>query len=149
MDFWQAVTSSIRHIHPLLTDFPAAFLPLSVVLNLVSGRWPKMRQVAWVTMIVGTIGALLAYLSGDATAESLSSQLRTLVQPHQLMATLTTIFFLGLTIWQWRAMRNHKDVMGTVPFIVLSIIGFILLLITGMYGGSLVFDHGVGVSTPS
>jgi hypothetical protein len=46
MDFWTAVTSTIRHIHPLITDFPAAFLPLSVVLNLLSRKWPNLRQSA-------------------------------------------------------------------------------------------------------
>jgi uncharacterized membrane protein len=31
-------------------------------------------------------------------------------------------------------------------FIILSIVGMICLIITGMFGGSMVFDHGVGVN---
>lgn len=146
MNFWLAVTSSIRHIHPLLTDFPAAFLPISVVLNLASRRWSNLRQVAWITMLIGTAGAILAFITGDAIAEQLPTALRALVQPHQILAILTTLFFLGLSIWQWRAQRNHQDVMGSLAFQILSVVGLILLIITGMYGGSLVFDHGVGVN---
>jgi uncharacterized membrane protein len=145
MDFLQAVTSTVRHIHPLLTDFPAAFLPISVVLNLLTRRWPNLRQPAWITMIIGTAGAILAAITGDATAEMLADPQRALVQPHQIFAILTTLFFLGLTIWQWRAKRKNKDVMNSTAFKVLSVIGMLLLIITGMYGGSLVFDHGVGV----
>jgi uncharacterized membrane protein len=36
--------------------------------------------------------------------------------------------------------------MGTVPFLALSVIGLIFLIITGMFGGSMVFDQGIGVS---
>lgn len=53
-------------MHPLLTDFPAAFLPISVVLNLLSRRWSNFRQPAWITMIIGTVGAILAAITGDA-----------------------------------------------------------------------------------
>ncbi len=145
MDFLQAVTSTVRHMHPLLTDFPAAFLPISVVLNLLSRRWSNFRQPAWITMIIGTVGAILAAITGDATAEMLADPQRALVQPHQIFAILTTIFFLGLTIWQWQAKRKNKDVMDSTAFKVLSVIGMVLLIVTGMFGGSLVFDHGVGV----
>jgi len=98
VSFWQAITSSIRHIHPLLTDFPAALLPVGVVLNLLSLRWPKLRQAAWITMIVGTVGAILAFITGDATAEVLPASVQTLVRPHQILAIFTTLFFTGLAI---------------------------------------------------
>lgn len=145
MNFWDAVTSTIRHIHPLLTDFPAAFLPISVVLNLLSLRRSNLRQSAWITMLIGTLGAVLAFITGDATAENLPEALRQLVPPHQVMAILTTLVFLALTIWQWRAQRKQKDVMGKPVFIALSLVGMVFLIITGMLGGSMVFDHGVGV----
>jgi len=146
MDFWLAVTSTIRHIHPLMTDFPAAFLPLSVVLNLLSRKWPNLRQPAWITMLVGTGGAILAIITGDATAENLSSTYRQLVPPHQIMAIVTTLIFTGLSIWKWRAQRKKIEVMQKPLFIIISIIGMVCLIITGMYGGSMVFDHGVGVN---
>ncbi|HOV06469.1 MAG TPA: DUF2231 domain-containing protein [Anaerolineaceae bacterium] len=145
MDFLQAVTSTVRHIHPLLTDFPAAFLPISVVLNLLSRRWPNFRQPAWITMIIGTVGAILAAITGDATAEMLADPQRALVQPHQIFAVLTTLIFIVLIVWQWQARRKNKDVMDSTAFKVLSVIGMVLLIVTGMFGGSLVFDHGVGV----
>ena len=146
MNFWEAVTSSIRHIHPLLTDFPAAFLPVSVLLLFLSRRWPNLRQPAWITMLVGTAGAVLAFMTGDAIAETLPAQVQAFVQPHQILASLTTLFFVGLTIWQWQSQRRHKDVMQTTPFMVLSVIGMLLLIVTGMFGGSLVFDHAIGVA---
>ena len=96
-------------------------------------------------MIIGTVGAILAAITGDATAEMLADPQRALVQPHQIFAILTTLFFLGLTIWQWQAKRKNKDVMDSTAFKVLSVIGMVLLIVTGMFGGSLVFDHGVGV----
>lgn len=146
MDFWTAVTSTIRHIHPLITDFPAAFLPLSVVLNLLSRKWPNLQQSAWITMLIGTGGAILAFITGDATAENLPSTYRQLVPPHQLMAIVTTLIFTGLSIWKWRSQRKKIEIMNKPLFIILSIVGMICLIITGMFGGSMVFDHGVGVN---
>ncbi len=148
MNFWDVISTTARHIHPLMTDFPAAFLPVSVVLNFISQRWTNLRQVAWVTMLIGTGGAIVAFITGDATAEALSAPVQALVQPHQILAISTTVFFVGLTVWQWRAHRNNKKVMGTKLFLILSVVGLILLVITGMYGGSLVYEKGIGVSLP-
>jgi uncharacterized membrane protein len=96
--------------------------------------------------LLGTAGAIVAFISGDATAEALSASLQILVQPHQILAILTTIIFLALTIWRWLANRKGKEVIGTVPFAILSLIGLVVLVLTGMYGGSLVFQHGIGVN---
>jgi uncharacterized membrane protein len=146
MNLFDVIANTINHIHPLLTDFPAALLPVSVGLSLASQRWPNLRQSAWITLILGTAGAILAFVSGDATAEALSAPLQTLVQPHQILAILTTLTFLGLTIWRWQAQRKGKEVIGTLPYTVLSVVGLGLLIVTGMYGGSLVFEQGLGVS---
>ncbi len=146
MNFWTAVTSAFRHIHPLITDFPAALLPLSVALNLLSQKWPNLRQSAWITMLIGTGGAILAFITGDATAENLPSTFAQFVPPHEIMAIVTTVTFTGLSIWKWRSQRKNIEVMNKPLFIILSIVGMIFLIITGMYGGSMVFDHGVGVN---
>jgi len=145
MNIFDLIANTLNHIHPLLTDFPAALLPVSVGLSLASQRWPNLRQSAWVTLILGTAGAILAFISGDATAEALSAPLQAVVQPHQILAILTTLAFLGLAIWRWQAQRKGKEVIGTLPFTLISVVGLVLLIITGMYGGSLVFEQGVGV----
>jgi uncharacterized membrane protein len=66
------------------------------------------------------------------------------IEPHQFLAFGTTALFLLLCAWRWRARRSGALRIGW-PYVAVAILGLGLLTLTGMTGGNLVYNYGVGV----
>jgi uncharacterized membrane protein len=89
----------MQTIHPLLVHFPVAMLSLYGILEIISG-FPIIRKfdltiTKLVLVIIGTLGGMLASVSGEAIEHSFSG-LHNLVEMHSTWATLTN--FLGIII---------------------------------------------------
>lgn len=87
----------MQTIHPLLVHFPVAMLSLYGILEITSGfpiiRKFDLRITKLILATVGTLGGILASLSGEAIEHSFSG-LHNLVEMHSTWATLTN--FLGI-----------------------------------------------------
>jgi uncharacterized membrane protein len=138
--------NTLTHLHPAITHFPIVLLIASVLLDLY-GRWqPGLRRTAWITLLLGTLSAIPAVITGiiahfpyenTAVIES--------IERHEQLGLLTTTIFIGLTAWRWRSRRGNSDASASWPYLALGVAGLLVLTVTGMTGGNLVYNLGVGV----
>jgi uncharacterized membrane protein len=136
----------INHAHPILNHFPIALLVVSWVLD-QAPRWvPKVRASAWVTLVLGTVAALPTVVSGIIAGFPYEgSSANAAIETHERLGLATLLIFGSLTLWRWRSRRRGNEVGATWQYTVLGLVGVGVLLLTGYYGGNLVYELGVGV----
>lgn len=140
------IASFLNHLHPMLIHFPTALLTVSVGLDLLSSLKPGWRSAGWITLLLGTIGAIGAATTGNiATWPFEGTPLEVLIEPHQKFAFAMTLFFIGLTVWRGLSLRKGVDIASSRLYMILSIGGVLLLVATGLTGGTLVYEYGIGV----
>lgn len=137
----------LNHVHSATTHFPIALLFVSAGLDAVARRWSGLQSFAWLLLVIGTVGTVLGTLTGLAAhlAYEDVERLHAPIGRHQYLAFATTAIFAGLTAWRWRSVRRGKDVGGTRLYLALMLAGLAVLGLTGLLGGNLLLEWGVGV----
>lgn len=150
------------NIHPLFVHFPIAFLFIYSVLKLLPlARWfPKTawRDIERSTLVIGLLGALIALATGDA-AEELTNYNRQIIEIHANFAGLATALYGMLILGElatffnerawtlsasWdllkRVSRVLERILGNrVVVIILSLLSLIAIMLTGLFGGVIVY----------
>src|SRR5512137_1772054 len=91
------LTTATNLLHPMMTHFPLALLSASYLMDVLAHWWPKLRTSGWVLLILGTIGAIFAVITGNADGELYeSTKFGSVVEMHQTLAITTTVIFAGL-----------------------------------------------------
>jgi uncharacterized membrane protein len=136
-------------VHPMLIPFPIALWVFSLVADLIY-LWrgnPVWRDyIAFYTLMGGTIGGAMAAVPG--IIDWLSLEDREVVKIANWHARLNVIALLVFaSSFYLRTTSGAGLVTGsyTIP-VGLSILGVILITISGWLGGEMVFKHGVGVT---
>jgi uncharacterized membrane protein len=132
-----------RHpIHPMLIVFPLGLWVFSVVCYLIYllSSVPVWRTVSLYAMGGGIVGGVLAAIPGAIDFLTLpKSRVQTIALSHMISNVVAlTIFIIAFALAVFG--REHS----VVPF-VLSIFGLAAVGTGGWLGGSLVYEHGVGV----
>lgn len=135
------------HIHLLITHLPIFGSILGAVV-LGQGLWTKSNQTiiaAYNLFIISSIGAIIAYLTGEGAEESvedLQEVVEATIKQHEQFAlfALISLIILGLTsiIGLLLILRN-SPLTRAITFIVLfiSLISFGLVARTGYLGGQI------------
>ncbi|CAA9410890.1 MAG: hypothetical protein AVDCRST_MAG78-403 [uncultured Rubrobacteraceae bacterium] len=137
----------MNHLHGALNHFPIALLFASAGLDFVAGKRPSLRSSAWLLLVLGTLGAIAATVSGLLAhlAYEDDPYLLSAMEVHQYLAFATTGLFVALTAWRWRSSRRGSDIGGNRLYSALALLGLVLLGITGFLGGNLLTEYGIGV----
>ena len=142
-----------RHpIHPMLIPFPLALWFFSLIADVIY-LWrgnPVWRDwIAFYALLGGIIGGVLAAVPGFVDWLSLKD--REVVRIANWHARLNVIALLIFVASFYLRTTSGAGLVGgsyTIPF-VLSVVGVILITISGWLGGELVFKHGVAVEPQS
>jgi uncharacterized membrane protein len=129
-------------IHPMIVPFPIGLWVFSLVADVVyRAGWggPTWSAVAYYTMAGGLVGALLAAVPGLVDYLTLRSDRPRRIATIHLVLNLTIVALYAVNLWL-RATR--PDAMLPVW---LSVVGVGLLVVSGWFGGELVYVLGVGV----
>jgi uncharacterized membrane protein len=136
-------------IHPMIVPFPIALWGFSLVADLVY-LWrgnPVWRDyIAFYALLGGVIGAALAAVFG--VIDWLSIKDREVKRTADWHARLNVIALLVFAASFYLRTTGGQRMLGgsyTIP-LVLSVVGVILITISGYLGGELVFRHGVAVN---
>ena len=133
-------------LHPAIVHFPIALLIASVVLDAcgVGFRRLSLTQAGFYTLIIGSLGATAAVLSGPEHAAKDAASL-TILHRHELFAALTVLCCL---IMVGMRLGNAEGLFGAGVFgyLALGVVLIVCIVLTGYFGGQMVYDHGVGVS---
>ncbi len=128
-------------IHPMLIVFPVGLWIFSFVSDLVFlfGGATAWSTVALYTMGGGIIGALLAAVPGFIDFLSLTGIPKKVATVHMILNLILVVLFI----------INFFVRMGGTPILsgpfYLSIVGIVLLTISGWLGGKLVYVLGAAV----
>jgi uncharacterized membrane protein len=147
-------------LHPLVIHFPIALLlvaPLFIIAGILMNRQkgrPYLVAALWL-MILGTVGTVLAVLSGEAAAEIAhrTAGMPAVLELHQELAELTRDIFGLLTVIFAAILylpRLLKKEMTTVSARILPLAfllfygaGTVVLVNTAHNGGRLVHEFGI------
>jgi uncharacterized membrane protein len=131
-------------IHPMLVAFPIALWVFSLVCDVIyhAGSHNRFwKEVAFYSMAAGIVGALAAAIPGFIDYLSMhDARIRKIATTHMVLNLVVVamfIFNLGL--------RFNAGPSGDIFGVVLSIIAITFMSVSGWLGGSMVYEHRVGV----
>ena len=158
--------SILTHLHPATVHFPIALLLLGSLLALVHlFRRPRadLRLTVWLLLGLGWLGGAVAVLTGLLAQIDLppDAPYRTVLNFHigAGLAVLVLYGFLLYRGWLFRSVRARKvrekrgdptadlldDTGARVWIAAVVVLGALLIVATGWYGGQLVYQFGVNV----
>ncbi|HJQ68905.1 MAG TPA: DUF2231 domain-containing protein [Blastocatellia bacterium] len=137
-------------VHPMLIPFPFALWTFSLVADAIyyffdhnaASVWD---EVSFYTMAAGIVGAVMAAVPGLIDYFSLKDRRLSKIAGWHARLNVFALLVFGASLYL-RTIRGSAMVGRslTVP-VLLSILGIILISISGWLGGELVYKHGVAV----
>lgn len=148
---------SYPSLHVLIVHFPIALICLAPLFDfgcLVFRDTMWIDRTATALYLIGTISAGAAYLSGERAAETvidLTAAAESALADHQgsALVTLIALTIVSLArLWvSWLSRNDPTISLGFFRLAVLpmALVALALVAITADRGGSLVYEHGLGV----
>jgi uncharacterized membrane protein len=136
-------------IHPMLVHFPIALLSASVLFDLLGGRWrpQEFRLAGLYTLVLGLAGAVVSVVSGALAEEAVEHRgvPESILEMHETLGFATFWLFAGLL--GLRMAERIGWIRERRPVIVgWGLASVVVLFVASYYGGSLVYEHGAGVT---
>jgi uncharacterized membrane protein len=131
-------------IHPMVVPVAIGGFLLSFVFDIVclaTGSPDPWTTVAYYTMIGGIVGALAAAVFGFTDLLSLPAGHTRHIGLTHMGINLTVVVLYAINAW----LRHGNPESLKLPML-LSLVGVLLLVVSGWLGGKMVFEAGVGVS---
>lgn len=132
-------------IHPLIVHFPIAMLILGTVAQIVALFKPDFFSKAATWLIAGGfIAGIITYMTGDAAEEYAKAHLSAshdAIETHESFALMSLIAF-GLVI-ALKILHHYRPKARSLNIIIIliSLVGAVLIGVTGHYGGQLVYTN--------
>lgn len=130
-------------LHPILTDIPIGAWTLTIVLDLAGllFRLPQLGLAPSITAGIGVAGAAAAITAGLSDWMDVDPPEKAIGAFHAILNSNATILFLISFFLRW---SRHWQ-LGWGPF-VLALGGYLLAMIGGYLGGTMVFHMGVMIN---
>ncbi|MFA7289500.1 MAG: DUF2231 domain-containing protein [Melioribacteraceae bacterium] len=140
--------------HPLITHFPIVLFFVYAVFEIISKYKPEYGKPTFGLLIAGLLFTLLSVFTGNLAQQHYientiggGEDIIQMIELHENLATYTLFYYLGVLVLKFYFfIKNKNEKKYRLLIIILSILGLILVVYTGLYGGLLVFEKGVGVS---
>ena len=136
-------------LHPALVHLPTALWPAALFFDLLSRTrlgGPVPAQIAYYAIMLGLVVAVVAAAAGLADWADIKPEkpAKKIGLTHMVLnLAVTALFALNLAL---RAQLPPDT--GAVPLhlIALTLLGSLILLVSGYLGGRMVYNHGVSVA---
>src|SRR5712691_3026799 len=133
-------------LHPILIPLPIGLWIFSLVSDLIfkfgfgGAVW---NDVAFYTLAGGIVGALIAALPGFVDLVGITNPKTKSIAIWHMLLNLLAVGVFAVDFWL-RMSRPAGDKLPTI----LSVVGVVLITITGYLGGEMVYVRGVAVKEP-
>lgn len=137
------------HLHAMVIHFPIALLIIGFLSEIIALfiKKPFFSQAAFYLLLLGTLGTIASYLSGDAAGDGIEEgSLGKAIELHEQAATIalwlaiaTSLVYLGIYF------LKYSKKWAKIASIVLFTATIVAIARTGYLGGQLVYKHGAGV----
>jgi len=147
----------MTNIHPIVVHFPIALFITGLVMDVIGHLFQKetAKKIGLVLVVLGAVGALAAMVTGNFAEEQVEDRLsragKQVLDRHEDLGKLTTYLLLVVaairvliaTGWlnRWRFVAGA----ALAIYLIAGVIGLGTLIMTGYYGGELVYQYGAGV----
>ena len=141
---------STSHIHPMVVHFPIALILTGFVFDVVYlffKREQCLSKAGLYLMILGTLGAGLAFASGHLFTDELNEgEVARVFNLHENWALITVIVMTLCSIVRIYLMRAGKG-QTTLKWVSfgLYLAGAIAVSLTGFMGGNMVYKYIMGI----
>jgi uncharacterized membrane protein len=138
-------------IHPMLIPFPIALWIFSLVTDIIYLIRGNGGHTDWITiskwsLLAGCIGAVAAAIFGIIDWLTIKDRaVKKVADWHARLNIIALLIFAASFFLRTGKGQNMIGYSLTIP-IALSVVGVILIGISGWLGGELVFKHGVAVN---
>ncbi|MDQ2824438.1 MAG: DUF2231 domain-containing protein [Verrucomicrobiota bacterium] len=133
-------------LHAMLIPLPIGLWIFSLVSDVIFKMgWggAVWNDVAFYTIAGGTVGALVAALPGFVDLTDISNPKTKSIALWHMFINLLAVATFAVNFW----LRMHRAPGDNLP-IILSVVGIVLITISGWLGGELVYVRGVAVKQP-
>lgn len=138
-------------VHPMLIPFPFALWFFSLIADaiyLLIDPKPVWNTVAFYTLAGGIVGAALAAVPGIIDYFSIKDKkVSKIAAWHARLNVLALLIFAGSFYLRTASGSEMVGAGLTIP-VLLSVVGVILISISGWLGGEMVYKHRVAVEEP-
>lgn len=139
-------------IHPMIIPFPIALWVFSLVADVIflwRGNPVWKDFIAFYTLLAGIIAAAVAAVPGLIDWLSLTDKaVVKIANWHARLNVIALLVFAGSFYLRTTSGASLVGNSYTIP-VALSVLGVVLISISGWLGGEMVFKHGVAVNTGS
>ncbi|MGB7923409.1 MAG: DUF2231 domain-containing protein [Pyrinomonadaceae bacterium] len=135
-------------VHPMLIPFPLALWVTSFVADVIFyfNRNLSLLLIAKFTLAAGILGGLAAAVPGIIDWLAIKDQeVKRIANWHARLNIIALLIFAASLYLRTRYGARFVSYSLTIPFL-LSLVGVILIGISGWLGGDLVYKHGVSVA---
>ena len=130
---------TVLKLHPILVNFTAALVPVSVLADAV-GRWRRNEELratawwtllaaAWVTPFTAAAGWLF-WMDDDQGVREMTI--------HKWLGTSLAIVLVALFLWRRKLRR--RQAWPTAPYLIVGLLVVAALIVQGTLGGDQVFS---------
>lgn len=137
------------HLHPMLVHFPIALITVGFLADFMSLIFKKeqcLSKVGLYLMILGTLGAIAAILTGEFFTKELAGEAGKVQETHELFASIT-MYTMIIASFVRIFLAIKKREASNLKWVAFSLyaVGAICVSITGFLGGTMVYKFLIGI----
>jgi uncharacterized membrane protein len=137
------------HLHAMVIHFPIALLIIGFLSELIAVfiKKPFFRQAAFYLLLIGTLGTIASYLSGNEAGDGIEEgSLGKAIELHEQAATIALWLTIATAVvYVAFYFLNYSKKWSRIVRIILFAATVSAIARTGYLGGQLVYKHGAGV----
>lgn len=135
----------LLHIHPITVHFPLAFITFAFFAETIN-RFIKqnyfLKKCSYNFQIIGTVTFLVAIFTGLVFTKEPTGQAQEIEELHELFGFITLGILLTGALLKYYIVQNQIDNNKYLNLsYILSLLGFISIVLSGFFGGTLVYNY--------
>lgn len=137
------------HLHPMLVHFPIALIAvgfLAEFISLIIKKEQCISKTGLYLMVLGTLGAIAAYLTGEFFTKDLAGEAGKVQETHELFASITMYTMIVASVARIYLIIAKRE-LSNLKWLAFTLygIGAISVGVTGFFGGTMVYKFLIGI----